>query len=123
VEPEGAGTARWLEAETGTITIYVLGAPRPASVLLTLSSFAQPRRVAISFDGRRLTRVDVPAGSFESHKLTLGRLGPGTHSLVLRPSPGPQSISATTGTPDTRSVSIRLREPVVIVRPRAARRR
>jgi hypothetical protein len=123
VEPEGAGTARWLEAETGTITIYVLGAPRPTSVVLTLSSFAQPRRVAISLDGRRLTSVDVPAGSIESHKLTLGRLGPGTHSLVLRPSPGPQSISATTGTPDTRSVSIRLREPVVIVRPRAARRR
>ena len=116
LEHEGPGEARWLESTRGVLALYVTGAPRPVSVTLTLSSFARPRRVRIELNGRRLVTFLVPDGSYTTRRIRLGRLHAGTYRLAFRTSPGPQSISATLGVPDTRSVSIRLREPVVVSR-------
>jgi hypothetical protein len=82
---------------------------------LTVSSFARRRRVTVWLDGRRLGAFVALPSVYTKHKVKLGRLRAGAHELRLRSSPGPQSIKATTGVPDARSVSIRLREPVVLV--------
>jgi hypothetical protein len=114
-EPQGSGTARWLERGTGEISIFVTGKSRPGAVVLTLSSFAQPRGVLVTLDGRRLAAFTVPPGAFTTKRIPFRRIDVGSHALRLSTNPGPQSISATTGLPDTRSVSLRLREPVVVL--------
>jgi hypothetical protein len=48
-------------------------------------------------------------------RVPVGLLAAGRYDLSLAARPGPQSIQEATGLPDTRSVSIRLREPVVVV--------
>jgi hypothetical protein len=115
LEREASGSARWLEQRKGVLGIYVTGSPHPVEIVLTLSSFARPRTVLIALNGRGLRRVLVPSGSYKTQRIRLGRLRAGTYRLAFTTTPGPQSISATLGVPDTRSVSLRLREPVVIL--------
>jgi hypothetical protein len=113
-EPEGSSSARWLLQRTGDLTLFVSGRSRPARLAITLSSFARPRRVSISLDHRKLASFAVPAAVYVTHSVSLGVIAPGRHSLSLSSRPGPQSIHDTIGSPDLRSVSIRLREPVVV---------
>ena len=113
-EPEAGTTARWLEAPSGTLDLFVTGRPRRLTAQFSLGSFARPRTVSISLGPRRLATFDVPAGSYPVHAVPLGRLGAGRYVLRLEAKPGPQSIQATTGAPDPRSVSVRLREPVSV---------
>jgi hypothetical protein len=112
-EPDGSATARWLLGPTGKLTLYVTGRRRRrVAIVFTLTSFARPRRVSIDLGGRRLSSFTVPPGGYVTRAVLAGPLTPGRYVLSLSSSPGPQSIHETTGSPDMRSVSIRLREPV-----------
>jgi hypothetical protein len=114
IEPEGSSSARWLLNRTGELTLFV-GARKRFDLALTLSSFAQPRQVLIRLGRRKLASFLVPSGTYVTRSVALDLLAPGRYSLSLSSRPGPRSIQQTTGSPDTRSVSIRLREPVVVV--------
>jgi hypothetical protein len=113
-EPEAGVSARWLEQQTGTLTMYVTGRPRRLRLALTLGSFAQPRRARLTFDGKSFSRFSVPPGAYVTRAISLGQVSPGRHTIMIAANPGPQSISAVTGSGDPRSVSIRLREPIVV---------
>jgi hypothetical protein len=113
-EREGRVGAYWLQEQTGNLTVFVAGRKRELSLVLTLSSFAQPRDVRVRFDGRLLRSFEVSAGSYLTRTLRLGSTSVGQHVVELEARPGPQSIQRTTGAADSRSVSIRLREPVVV---------
>jgi hypothetical protein len=117
-EPEGAAGARWLERPSGRLSLFVVGKKRPLRLFLTASSFVQPRRVAVRLDGHLVGLFEVPSGVYVTRPFALGTPAAGRHTIELVAEPGPQSIAAATGSGDTRSVSIRLREPVVI-RPAA----
>jgi hypothetical protein len=112
-EPDGGSTARWLEAPAGRLTIDVTGPRRRLRAEIRLSSFARPRQVAITLEGRRRWNVAVSTTP-QTFTLPLGTLAPGRYTIRLRPSPGGQSIQETIGAPDPRVVSIRLHEPVTI---------
>ena len=114
-EPEGRSRARWLEARKGTLTLYVAGQRRPLQLALTLSSFAQPRRVFVRFNGHLASAFEAPPGAYVTRRVKLGSPSPGRHLVEIEAAPGPQSIQAVTGSPDPRSVSIRLREPIVVL--------
>ena len=116
-EPEGGARARWLEAASGTLTLFVTGKKQPLRLVLTVSSFAQPRRVGVRFDGRRVAAFEAAPGGYLTRAIPLGSPAPGKHVVELEARPGPQSISAVTGTPDQRSVSLRLREPITVRSP------
>jgi len=118
-EPEGGVRARWLEKRTGTLTVFVAGRPRPLRLVLTASSFVQPRIVAVRVDGMPAGGFAALPGGYVRRPIELGTLAPGRHKVELSVRPGPQSIRQATGIPDTRSVSIRLREPIIVepVRP------
>ena len=105
-EPDGTTTARWLEEPVGTLTLTVTGRRRPLALELELASFAQPRRVAFRLDGRPVGSASIPPDAFENVVVPLGDVAPGTHTIELIPTPGPQSIAETTGQPDPRSVSV-----------------
>jgi hypothetical protein len=112
-EPEGGSTARWLLEPSGELTLFITGPRRRVGLVLTLSSFAQPRRVSLSLGGRELASFDV-RGSYTMRRVPVGVLAAGRYDLSLAARPGPQSIQEATGLPDARSVSIRLREPVLV---------
>jgi hypothetical protein len=114
-EAEGRLVARWLERRTGALTLFVTGKSRPLRLAFTLSSFAQPRRVTLSLDGRFVSAFEVAPGSYATSVVSLGSITPRRHSIELATAPGPQSIQKTTGAPDQRSVSVRIREPVVVL--------
>jgi hypothetical protein len=114
-EPDGRLTARWLVEPVGSLMLDVSGAKRRLQTSIRLSSFARPRRVVITFDGRRLRSV-IATTSPRAFSLDLGVLAQGSYHVTLRPFPKGQSVQQTLGTPDTRVVSIRLHEPVTISR-------
>jgi hypothetical protein len=120
-EQEGQSSARWLLSPSGDLAVFVTGRRRRIAVALTLSSFARPRQVAVRLDGRKLASFTVPTGGYITRPIGLGTLSAGRHMLTLASRPGPQSIQQTLGILDTRSVSIRLREPVVVMEPRSPR--
>jgi hypothetical protein len=112
-EAEGETTARWLEAPEGEIELVVAGPTRPLTLRLEVASFTQARRVSVRRGGPEVGAFDVPADTYRTVSVPLGRVQAGLHIVTLVPVPGPQSIQEATGTPDARSVSIRLRGPVV----------
>jgi hypothetical protein len=99
--PDGV-TFNWLEQPSGTIELA--GACRGCRGILglTVSSYARPRTVVISMNRRVLVRrvVTTPV------RLEVPVTYAGIESLTISASPSPQSIAATIGGPDTRSVSI-----------------
>jgi hypothetical protein len=116
-EPEAGSRARWLEAPVGTLTLFVTGVRRPLRMVLAVTSFAQPRRVAVRLDGRLVGAFETGTTTYAMPPIPLGAPGPGRHTIEIEAHPGPQSISAATGLPDPRSVSIRLREPIIVRSP------
>jgi hypothetical protein len=112
-EPEGHLTGRWLEAPVGALTLEVSGPKRRLEARIRLSSFTRSRRVLLTLGGRPLRSV-VVSTTQRAFSVALGSLGPGRYTILLRPSPGGQSIQKTLGVPDPRVVSIRLHEPVTI---------
>lgn len=116
-EPEAGSRARWLEAPSGTLTLFVTGRRRPLRIVLTVNSFAQPRRVAVRLDGRLVGAFEVRPDAYVMPPIRLGSPAPGRHTIEIEAHPGPQSISAATGLPDSRSVSIRLRDPITVRSP------
>ena len=67
------------------------------------------------FAALALATFSVPANAYVTNSIDLGQLAPGRYILSLASRPGPQSVQQTLGTPDARSVSIRLREPVAVL--------
>jgi hypothetical protein len=120
-EREAGTRARWLVAPTGTLTLFVTGRRRPLQMVLPLISFGQRRRVAVRLDGRQIAVFEVGTDAYTTPRIQLGRPTQGRHEITLETQPGPQSIAATTGLPDPRSVSIRLREPITVGRATPAR--
>jgi hypothetical protein len=109
-ETEGTTTARWLEEPTGQLALTVTGKRRPLVLGVDLASFAQPRRVAFRLDGRPVGSPQwVDADAYRAVTVPLGDVAPGAHTIELIPTPAPQSIAETTGQPDPRTVSVRLR--------------
>jgi hypothetical protein len=113
-EREGRVGAYWMQEQTGNLTLFVAGRKRALSLVLTLSSFAQPRDVRVRFDGRLLRSFEVSSGSYLTRTLRLGSPSVGQHVVELEARPAPQSIQKTTGAADSRSVSIRLHDPIVV---------
>ena len=113
-EPEGAGRARWFERREGTLSLIVSGPKRPLRLVLTATSFVQPRAVAVRLDGRLVGALAVPPASYVTRSIPLGAPSPGRHTIELAAHPGPQSIDEATGSGDPRSVAIRVKEPVVV---------
>lgn len=113
-EPEAGSRARWLEAPVGTLTLFVTGARRPLHMVLAVTSFARPRRVVVRLDGRIVGLFEARPDTYVMPPIPLGSPASGRHTIEVEAHPGPQSISAATGLPDPRSVSIRLREPITI---------
>jgi hypothetical protein len=111
-EPEGDTTATWLEAPEGEIQVVVAGPRRPLALRLEAASFLEPRRVEVRLGGRRVGSFDLPADTYRSVSFPLGPVPSGYNTVTLVPTPGPQSINEATGTPDFRTVSIRVRGPV-----------
>ncbi len=99
----------------GDLDLFVAGPRRPLSLRLDLTSFDRPRRVAVGIDGRPVAAFFVSAAGYKSFVVPLGIVSEGRHTVTLVSVPGPQSIAETTGSPDPRSVSIRLRDPVRVV--------
>jgi hypothetical protein len=104
-EKELNGTEfNWLGASAGTIELAG-GCPGCHGILeMTVASFARPRLVTIEGAGRVLLRRWV------SHPVSL-RLplrAQRVENVTMTTAPGPQSIHATTGAPDPRSVSIQV---------------
>jgi hypothetical protein len=98
-------TFNWMVASTGTIELAG-GTCRGCRGILgmTVSSFARPRTVVISMGRRVLLRRRVAAPTRLQVPLTYR----GIEQLTISATPGPQSIHATTGSPDYRSVSLGL---------------
>jgi hypothetical protein len=82
---------------------------RLASGYGAMGSFARTRRVEVLVDGRPRPALTVPLGLAE-FGIDLGRVGPGRHTVRLRPRPGPEVI----GNGDPRTVSLRVLEPFVV---------
>lgn len=114
-EPEPGGAARWVDAPEGELELFVSGPPRPLELRLAASSFSVPRRVDVAVDGRTVGSFDASPERYAPVAVSLGRVAPGFHRIVLTTTPGPQSIFETTGTPDMRTVSIRIAEPIEVV--------
>jgi hypothetical protein len=115
LEHEGKFGARWLEQETGELAVFVTGKRRRVTIELAMSSFARPRLVTLTLAGRRVDFFVVLPAKYTTRRVDLGPLAPGRHVVDLSSKPGVQSIQEVTGIPDTRSVSIRLRDPVRVV--------
>jgi hypothetical protein len=100
----GAGgvISNWLEEPTGTIALTGRCLGCRGVLSMTLTSFARPRTVTVSAGGRVLWRHRVVKPIVVRIPLTYGE----TRSLTLAATPGPQSIAATIGGTDDRSVSI-----------------
>ena len=107
-EPGPSGDARWSMTASPHVTVFVHEPIQASRLEFSAVSFARPRRVVVLLDGRAVATVTVPFRAFTDFSVRLGRLSTGAHDVVLRTSPGPQSISETLGTPDGRRVSIRL---------------
>ena len=101
--PDG-GTYNWLERPRASIDLAGRCRGCTGVFSMTLSSFAQPRRVTIMYSGHVIERLRVAGPRRVSFRLTYE---PG-HPLTVATSPGPQSIQATVGGADTRSVSIQV---------------
>ena len=113
-EQEGGLGARWLEKPTGTMVVFVSGKPRPLRLVLTASSFAQRRRVVVRTGGTTIGAFTAVPGSYITRPIALGELSAGRHLVDVSALPGPQSISDVTGSADPRSVSIRVRDPLIV---------
>jgi hypothetical protein len=103
------GRTRWLEGDLARLEVAVRERPRRVLLEMELSSFARPRRVAVTLAGRTVARGNVPPATFATLRADLGRLAVGRHEVGLRASPAAQSIAATVGVADPRIVSVRLR--------------
>lgn len=100
-QPDGSAF-NWLEQPSGSIELAGTCHDCRGILGVTVSSFARPRTVVISLNRRVLVRRVVTAPV----RLEVPVTYTGIESLKISASPGPQSIAATVGGPDTRSVSI-----------------
>ncbi len=107
-EDQNGVEARWLQAPEGGIDVFVT-TPGRFEVRVTMGSFARTRRVDVLVDGRPRPALTVPPG-LADFGIDLGRVGPGRHTVRLRPRPGPEVI----GNGDPRAVSLRVLEPFVV---------
>jgi hypothetical protein len=103
-EPDGS-TLNWLEQPSGSIELAGTCRGCRGILGLTVASFARPRTVVISLNRRVLVRRVVTAPV----RLEVPVTNAGIENLNISASPGPQSIAATIGGPDTRSVSVNIR--------------
>lgn len=105
-ETEGKTTFNWLVQPTGTIEIRGACSVCRGVLRLTAVSFAQARTITVSDrHGHVLARRRVGGLTPIAVPLTFTREA----DLRLNATPGPQSIHATTGSPDPRSVSVEVR--------------
>lgn len=100
----GAGgvISNWLEQPTGTITLAGRCMGCRGILSMKLTSFAQPRMVTISGNGHVLWRRRVAKPVTVRIPLTY----PTYRNLRISADPGPQSVAATIGGADDRSVSV-----------------
>lgn len=109
--PEGdpAEPFRWITAPVARLRVTAICSTCKGVLGFGVASFARPRIVTVTdnANGRVLYRGRVGTFSEVSIPLTFN------HTTVLRitASPGPQSVHATNGSPDTRSVSVNLQAP------------
>jgi hypothetical protein len=116
-EPGSGGVPfNWLQQPSGTIELTGLCRHDCRGVVeMTLASFAKPRLVTISNAGQVLFQREVSAPTKVALPVTYGP----TRQLTISATPGPQSIAATIGGPDTRTVSIQVSDLRYIWSPQA----
>jgi hypothetical protein len=105
-EPGPGGVPfNWLQQPSGTIDLTGVCRHDCGGVVeMTLASFAKPRLVTISNAGRVLFRREVSSPTKVALPVTYGP----TRQMTISATPGPQSIAATVGGPDTRTVSVQV---------------
>lgn len=106
-ETDPTGTFNWLQSPSGTVEVAGRCGRCSGVLTMTALSFARPRTVTIATaSGRVLARALVAGPT----RLSVPLSYIGHAQLRVSTSPGPQSIQKTIGGPDTRSVSIQLRD-------------
>ncbi len=116
-ETDAMGTFNWLQSPVGTLELAGRCSRCSGVLTMTVASFARPRVVTVTTsDGRVLARTQVAGPT----KLTVPFSYVGHAQLDLRTSPGPQSIQKTIGGPDTRSVSVQVRDLAFVASARSA---
>lgn len=108
-EPMEGQAIRWMRSQTGSIAISSR-IRQQVRVTVPVQSFHRTRTVILSLNGQRMVRTLIPADSTRSLSLST-TLAPGRHRLTVDATPGPESVSAAAGSPDSRSVSIAVGEP------------
>lgn len=113
LEQSGKLPARWIIAPTAYLRVEAPCRSCAGVMVFDTSSFAQGRTVTVRNErtGAVLARKTGTILSFR-FPVQFAR----TLNLAITASPGPQSIHATTGSPDTRSVSVEVTGPVVKLR-------
>ena len=102
-EQSAAGPFQWLTQDDGTIEVRGSCTRCAGTLRIVLGTLGRARDVSIkSPDGRTLVRARVARRTSLRLPLTFER----KVDLRIEATPGPQSIAETTGSPDTRSVSI-----------------
>jgi hypothetical protein len=94
----------WLEQPSGTIALTGTCHDCAGQLEMTISAFAKPRVVTIAAAGHVLFQRQIAGPTFVSLPVIYGP----TRELTISASPGPQSIAATVGGHDTRTVSIQV---------------
>jgi hypothetical protein len=106
VEEGPAGRFQWLEDDRGTIEVRGTCSPCAGTVRMSVESFGRPRSVTVRGpDGRVLAR----ARRLVRRTLRVPVRFDRKLELSVETEPGPQSVSELTGTADSRSVSISVR--------------
>jgi hypothetical protein len=113
-EGAGAATFNWMTSPSAQIHVTGRCAGTCHGTLrFGTSSFAVARDLAVlGEDGRVLRRLHVKAGAPGSQSVRVPLIFAGEETITLRVSPGPQSVQATDGGTDSRSVAITVAAPV-----------
>jgi hypothetical protein len=101
---------RWILGDRAEVTLGVVGQRRPLSLILDVSSFAKPRRLAMSVDGKPVGTFAIQADRARHIAVPLV-LEPGVHRVGLRATPGAVIADSVLGTGDKRALSLRVRAP------------
>lgn len=113
-EPNSGTTARWIEGDGAVIELTARKRVENGQLRLVARSFLEPRALVATVEGRAAGRRVVGAARYRLLVFPLGGFSPGVHRVQLRLAPGARSIAEALGTTDPRSVSIQVREPMIV---------
>jgi hypothetical protein len=114
-----SGRSQWLLSRSGQLVLQASCNACAGTLSFHIESFARPRHVVLRGPGGRV----LWRGKVTEREVSLPIQFHHDVTLTLSSSPGPQSIRATTGVPDPRSVSLQVRAPAVTLTRGGGQRR